>query len=225
MATKAAVIVLNQKEIFIWAIPPLSPQPPDFFDHHPIHIPPHFIIPIPGDIENQLSPELLIWSTLSSWYFGSSQPLYCDLLGLLNSGGDSTLHRFQLMIEPDFSTASLHLINTPEISPLEFRNVYFQDYMICEASLVSCFIYSNRNYDSDSSHGSCQDEYNQVGLYTGLTTDAFFSNGIIPSDGPAVNMLLPDIGSEYHLFPCPASGRFVRADPSDSDSVAVLDFF
>ena len=231
MATKTAVIILNENKIFIWAIPPLSPHPPDFFNHHPTHIPPLFIIPIPGDIENQLTPEFLRWNTLSSWYFGSSQPLYCDLLGLLNSGGDSTLHRFQLMIEPDLSTASLHLTNTPEISPHEFTDVYFEEYMICEASLVSHFMYSNRNYDSDSSHSSLQDQPRKFGVYTGLTTDACFANGIISSDGPAVNMPLPDIasGGAYRLFPCPASGRFLRVplvvDSGDRDSIDVLDFF
>ena len=217
MVTMTAVIILNEEQIFIWAIPPLSPQPPDFFDHHPTYIPPLFIISLPDDIE--ITPDFFRWTMLDSWYFGSSQPLYCDLLD-----GGSTMHRFRIMIEPDFSTASLHLINAPEISPHDFTYVYFQEYMVCEDTLVSCFMYSNRNYDSESSQGSSQ--YNQIGLYTGLTTNSCFANGIISRGGPAANMLLPDIGSEYRLFPCPASGRFVRVDNfGEPDSVAILDFF
>ena len=205
MATKAAVIVLNQKEIFIWAIPPLSPQPPDFFDHHPTYIPPHFIISILDDIE--ITSEFLRWTTLDSWYFGSSQPLYCELLC------PDFIHRFQIVIGPDLITASLRAINTSPISPHDPRQIYFPPLMICKDTLVACII------DSDV------DEYENLtvtGIYTGLTTP----NGIISHGGPAANMLLPDIGCAYDLFPCPASGRFVRVDNFDeSDSIVILDFF
>ena len=208
MVTKTAVIVLKKKEqIFIWAIPPLSPQPPDFFDHHPTHIPPLFIIPLPVEIDN--FPDFIGWNTISSWYFGSSQPLYCDMLCL-----DSTIHRFQIMIEPDLSTASLHVINASEITPHDLCNTDFSRYMICDDTLVSCFKYSNFS----------RRQYDQIGLYTGLTTNARIANGIISHGGPAANMLLPHIGG-YDLFPCPASGRFVRVDSDDLDSIAVLDFF
>ena len=212
MATKTAVIVLHDKEILIWAIPPLLPQPPDFFDHHPTHIPPLLIIPLPVDIK--IDPNFSKWNTISSWYFGSSQPLYCDLLG-----PGSTIHRFQIVIEPDLSTASLHVINTPEITPYDFTKVYLPAYMICEDTLVSYFIISNYNRDTR------QYQY-QTSLYTGLTT----ANGIISHSGPAANMLLSDIGPGFgprcSLFPCPASGRFVlQVDSGDSDSITVLDFF
>ena len=214
MATKTAVIVFHEKEILIWAIPPLSPQPPDFFDHHPTHIPPLFIIPLQVDIE--LDPDLTQWNTISSWYFGSSQPLYCDLLCQ-----DSTIRRIQIMIEPDLSAASLYVINIPEITRHDFTSVYLSKYMICEDTLVSHFSISN--YDPDThqylSYQPC--------LYTGLTT----ANDIISHGGPAANMLLPDLEPGSHGFdlsPCPASGRFVlhvRSGDSESDSIAVLDFF
>ena len=206
MATKTAVIVLHEKEILIWAIPPLSPQPPDFFDHHPIHIPPLFIIPILVDIE--IDTDFIEWNTISYWYFGSSQPLYCDLLVQ-----DSTIHRFQIVIEPDLSTASLHFINTPEITP--HGNVHLPAYMICEDTLVSYFMVSNYNLDT------LQHQY-QTSLYIGSTTAT--GNGII-SHGGAANMLLPDIGHGFDLFLCPASGRFVRVEYDDSVGIAVLDFF
>ena len=212
MATKTAVIVLYEKEVLIWAIPPLSPQPLDFFDHHPTHIPPLFIIPIPVDIE--VHPDTTIqWNTISRWYFGSSQPLYCDLLCRY------TIHRFQIMIEPDLSTASLYVINTPEITRQDFTDVFLPEYMICGDALVSDFTISNYIPDTH------QFQY-QPRLYTGLTT----ANGIISHGGPAANMLLPEFerGSDwFDLFPCPASGRFVLrvCSGGDSDSVAVLDFF
>ena len=211
MATKTAVIVLHEKEILIWAIPPLSPQPPDFFDHHPTHIPPLLIIPLPADIE--VDPDLTQWNTISSWYFGSSQPLYCDLLCQ-----DSTIHRIQIMIEPDLSTASLYVINIPETTRHDFTDVYLSPYMICEDTLVSHFSISNYYPDT------YQYQY-QPCLYTGLTT----ANDIISHGGPAANMLLPDIepGSDgFDLFLCPASGRFLLHVRSGySDSIAVLDFF
>jgi hypothetical protein len=218
MATNNAVIILREEEILIWAIPPLSPQPPDFFDHNPTFIPPLFIIPLSDNIGPD--SEYIRWNTISSWYFGSSQPLYCDMLC-----EDCTLHRFEIMLEPDLSTASLHVINTSEITPHDFGGVYLPEYMICGDTLVSWYMDSNYNPES------LGDQY-QGGIYTRLTTAACqcFANGIISHGGPAANMLLPDIGHEYDLFLCPASGRFVRVDfgASDSDStssIAILDFF
>ena len=207
MATKSTVIVLKNEKIYIWAIPPLSPQPPDFFDHHPTYIPPRFIIPIPNEIE--ISPEFHQWITISSWYFGSSQPLYCDLVCV-----DSTIHRFQIIIDPGLITASLRVINSSSISPHNPREVYFPTYMICEDTLVSCFMF----YKPDT---AAYQNQTVTGLYTGLTT----AYGIISHGGPAANMLLPDIGCTYDLFPCPASGRIVRVECGFSDRIAVLDFF
>ena len=38
MVTKTAVVVLHEEVILIWwAIPHLSPQPPDFFDYNPTY--------------------------------------------------------------------------------------------------------------------------------------------------------------------------------------------
>ena len=123
------------------------------------------------------------------------------------------------MIEPDLSTATLYVINTPETTRRDFTRVYLPEYMICEDTLVSFFTISEFNRDTR------QNQY-QPCLYTGLTT----ANGIISPGGPAANMLLPEIerGSNgYDLFPCPASGRFILrvCTGGDLDSVAVLDFF
>ena len=115
--------------------------------------------------------------------------------------------RFKLIIKPDFSDASLHVINSSELDFHNFYYVSFQSYRICEDTLVSFWI------DID-------DQY-RCGVYTGLTS-ARFAN-IISDGGFAARMLLPDIGDEYRLFPCPAFGRFVRLD--GNNSVSVLDFF
>ena len=169
-----------------------------FFDHNPTHIPPLFTIPFPDGIE--LDFERLRWNTIDPWYLGSSQPLYLDA-----SCQDSKHHKFQIMLKPDLSTASLHVINTSELTPHDFNDVIFEDYRICEDTLVSCWFHWDRS---------------KGGVCTGLTS-ARFAN-FISHDGPAAKMLLPDIGGDYTLYCCPASGRFVRLDYCNR--VAVLDF-
>ena len=111
------------------------------------------------------------------------------------------------MLKPDLSTTSLHVV-TSELTPHNFNDVIFEDYRICEDTLVSCWFYS----PWDQLRG---------GVYTGLTS-ARLAN-FISHGGPAAKMLLPDVGCEYDLYCCPASGRFVCMD--GSDRVAVLDFF
>ena len=205
MATNTAVIVLHVEAISIWAIPPLSPQPPVFFDHNPTHTPPLLTIPFPDYIE--LNSNHIQWNTTTSWYFGSSQPLYFDSLCR-----DSKLYRFQITLKPDLSTASLHVINTSDLTPHDFNHVTFQNYTICEDTVVSCWFHASSNWD----------QY-QLGVYTGLTSARFAND--ITLGGPATNlgMLLPDIEQVYNLFWCAASGRFVCV--YSSSRVAVLDFF
>ena len=200
MATKTAVIILCGEAVLICAIPPLLPQPPDFFDHNPTHMPSLFTIPFP-DISRH--PPRKDWNTMSPWYFGSSQPLYFDMLCQ-----DFKLHRFQISLQPDLSAASLHVINVSEQTPHDFDYVIFKNYRICEDTLVSCWTYSDW-------------DYYQCGIYTGLTSPPFAND--ISHGGPAAKMLLPDIEYKSVLFLCPASGRVVRLD--NNNSVAVLDFF
>jgi hypothetical protein len=195
-----AVIVLCEEAILILAIPPLSPQLPDFFDDNPTRIPPLFVIPFPDGIV--LHSELIQWKMISSWYFCSSH-LYFDILCQ-----DRKLHRFQIMLKPDLSTASLQVINT-ELPPYDFKYASFQSYRICEDALVSCLIYFG-------------DHKYQCGVYTTGLTSARFSN-VISHGHPAAKMLLPDIGLEYGLVSCPASGRFVLL--VEDNTVVVLDIF
>lgn len=142
---------------------------------------------------------------MSPWYSGSSQPLYLALIC-----EDPSLHRFQIMLEPDLSTASLHFISTSETNPPDFDNLCFEDYMICEDILVSCGFYDNQD-----------DPYQyQCGEYKGLKSTRF---AVISHGGPGAKIILPGIGNEYRLFSCPVSGRFVLLD--SSNSVVVLDIF
>ena len=204
MATETAIIILCQKAILIWAIPTLSPQlDSSFFDDSLTHNPPPlFTIPLPDGIVS----ECFNCKSISSWYFSSSRPIYFDMMC-----PDSKVHRFQVMLKPDLSSASLHVINTYEPTPHDFRHIRYRgDYRICEDTLVFCWMYRDRS----------RHQY-QCAVYTGLTS-ARFAN-VISHGSPATKMLLPDIGHYDRLFLCPASGRLVCLN--SSNSVAVLDFF
>ena len=205
MATKTAVIILGKKSASIWAIPPLLPQPPDFSNYNARNMAPLFTIPFPDSIG--LNSERMRWKTISSWYSGSSQPLYFDALC------QGKLHRFQIVLKPDLSTASLRVMNASEPTqaiPHNFDHVIFQDYRICEDSLVSCW-----------KHKYFHRLNERWGLYTGSWSTRFAY--INSQGGPAAEMLLPVIGRNYVFSLCPASGRFVLVD--SSSRLAVLDFF
>ena len=93
MATEIAIIALCEEAVFIWAIPLLSPQPPNFSDRNPTVIPPLFKIPFPDGFLPH--PYYNRWNTVDHWYYGSLQHLYFDILC-----EDSKLHRFRIMLEP-----------------------------------------------------------------------------------------------------------------------------
>ena len=200
MATKTAVIVLCEEVVLIWAIPPLLPQLPEFLDPNPTHLPPPlFMIPFPDISHHNLRKG---WITISSWYFGSSHPLYFGILC-----EDSKLHRFQILLQPDLSSASLHVINISEQIPHDLNYVFFGDYSICEDTLVSSFHSDHFQY--------------QCGVYMGLMSPSF-ANGI-SHGGSAAKISLPEVGKPRVLFSCPASGRFGCL--TDTNTIAVLDFF
>ena len=124
-------------------------------------------------------------------------------------------YRFKIELKPDLSTASLHAIYNPGLTPQSAFEGFtlLEGYMICEDNLVSFWLYERND---DEAH--CE-------VYT-EPMSACFDNAISHS-GPAVKMLLPDIGreSEYVAYPCPASGRFVRHCRDSNNRIAVLDFF
>ena len=159
MATKTAIIVICQVAILIYAIPPLSPQPPDFSNLTPTHIPLLFTIPIPDAIVHHSGPVEL--KTLHSWYFGSTS-LYFDMF----FGGDySKLYRFQIILKADLSTAFLHVINSSErrITPRDFSFVILQDYRLCDDTIISYWFYDDHDHPG---------QYN-CGVYMGLNFSRF----------------------------------------------------
>ena len=110
------------------------------------------------------------------------------------------------MLKPDLRTASLHFINST--SEFGYFNYIYEDYRICDDTLVSCWFYDD--YD---------DEPYQCGVYMGLTFNRFHVITQLESydEGPRRRP------NEYHVFSCPASGKFVLLN--DRNSVVVLDFF
>ena len=96
-----------------------------FFEHFPAYLPPPlFTIPFPDGI----GPERIGRNTMSSWNFCSSHSLYFNMMCQ-----KSKLHRFQMILEPDLSTASLNVRNTHEPVPHDiYCYVFFHDYRICE---------------------------------------------------------------------------------------------
>lgn len=134
MATNTTVIVLFEEAVKIWAIPPLSPQRPDFSDRNPTtHIPPLFTLLFPDGIAR---PHARIrCNTISSWFFGSSHPLYFDIFCQF-----SKLQRLQIILKPDLSSASLHVINTCELLMISkmysFKNTGFARIILFPAGLI-----------------------------------------------------------------------------------------
>ena len=175
--TKSAIIVLCGKGVLVWAIPPLLPHSLDhFLDDNPTHLPPLFEIPFPDHIDNL---GIRSWNTITSWYFGSWDSIYFDLLLR-----DYTIERFKLIVKPDLSDASLHVINTFKLPPL-IRFQYFKHYAylndrICEDTLVSFW---------GSSIYRC-------GVYAGLKS-------------AEVDLMYMIDGYSSYSSLCPASGKLV----------------
>ncbi|KAF8800465.1 hypothetical protein BYT27DRAFT_6832561 [Phlegmacium glaucopus] len=144
---------------------------------------------------------------MSSWYFGSSQPLYFDMVHPRHP----ELQRFKIIIKPDLSDATLHFINTLQLTPRDFERVATPSTSnICEDTLVSF--------------------PDQCGIYTGSISLSHTTNTISQGDSYVVSMLLPvdGCGSSHSL--CPASGRFVHLDwyydyyPGRTSRIVVVDF-
>ena len=143
--------------------------------------------------------------TISSWYVGSWGSVDFEIFHT-----DSKLQRFKIIIKPDLSDASLHLINMSEITSgdfLESLKVSREEgYRICEDALV--YFWSNR--------------FMTWGVYVGLTS-APFTN---------VVKQWSEIFDSFSL--CPTSGRFVYINsggvfgtPSliNSSGIVVVDLF
>ena len=116
----------------------------------------------------------------------------------------SKVQRFKIIIKPDLSDASLHVINMSKIISddlIECLYRVYGGYRICEDSLV-CF-WKNRF---------------KTGAYAGLIS-APFTNVVTRWNGPG-----------YIKSLCPASGRYVCCSEGRSESIfssklVVVDLF
>ena len=122
--------------------------------------------------------------TATSWYFESSESIYFDIIY-----ADSRLQRFKIIIKPDLSDASLHVINSiPIIISNDLMESFMrywthQGYRICEDYLVCIW-----------------DDHDDTtwGAYAGLTS------------APSTKVIAQMDGCVESL--CPTSGRFVYRD-------------
>ncbi|KAF8801190.1 hypothetical protein BYT27DRAFT_7342089 [Phlegmacium glaucopus] len=200
LITKTAIVVLHEEGIWIWAIPPLA-QPANFDHENLARLPPLIRLKFPDGLA--LHPEPPTWITMSSWYFGSSQPLYFDMV----HAGHLRLQRFKLIIKPDLSDATLHFINTLQLNAHDSEDMGTPSTSnICDDILV-CF----------------WDTFNQYGVYTGSII-SHPTNTISHRDPSVLSMLLPLDGCGHSHSLCPASGRLVHLDWGDIDRIVVFDF-
>ena len=131
--------------------------------------------------------------TVTSWYFGSWDSVYFDVLYL-----DSDLQRFKLIIKPDLSDASLHLINIPVTIPDDLTDslaIYnlTEGYSICDDTLV--YFWDNRK---------------MWGIYYAGLMSAPFTDVVARWDGHIDSI-------------CPTSGRFVYGIDSDDGDGTFID--
>jgi hypothetical protein len=156
-------------------------------------MPPLFNIPFPDGIVRH---EIFEWNRASSWYSGSWESVYFDIIYT-----DSIIQRFKIIIKPDLSDVSLHVINMSEfVSDGLLKYPESEDdhnvcdgYRLCEDALVYFWI-NGRTW----------------GAYAGLTS------------APCTNVVTRLNGHINSL--CPTSGRFVY-HTDDSDGIAVVDLF
>ena len=195
-ATKTAIIVFCKEGILIWDIPPLSPHPSYFSSHTLERIAPLFKISFPDGIVRHTP--ILRFITVSSWYFGSLDSLYFDILY-----ADSKLQRFKIIVKPDLSDTSIQVINSSIIISKALKKAFERlttcdTYSICEDALVYFCNYPRKG---------------QWLTYAGLTS-APFTNVVTQSKG-CINSL------------CPTSGRFAYRDVTGygRERVAVVDIF
>ena len=137
--------------------------------------------------------------TVSSWYFGSRESFYFDTL---YTGTRRSFQRFKIIIKPDLSDSTLHVMNMSEIfleDLLESLKAYraCADYRICDDALV--YYWETRNH---------RDRW---GAYTGLTS-APYTNIVTRSNEEVQVQSL-----------CPSSGRFVYY--TDDRRLVVVDLF
>ena len=138
------------------------------------------------------------WMTVTPWHLASLESFHFDVLYT-----NSKLQRFKIIIKPDFSDSSIHVINKPEVisdknflSQLELDEDCPGHYRICDGAHV--YFWNN---------------YKRWNTFTGMTSAPFTNIVSQWTSGHQVDSL------------CPASGRYVYRDRSWSDKIYVVDLF
>jgi len=189
------MVVLCERKILAYRVPPLLPQPPRFLDHdHRTRFSggPFFRFPLPDYERYNKYWEKLVFP----WYSCPSQPLYFSVF----CSGPGLQH-FEIIINPDQSAVSVHFMN---ISPVPEDYSGVGPYNICDDTLVSC------SRESIMFPDTCT-------IYIGSTSPNINSHPIL------ANVLLSGSqGSVPSL--CPASGRAVYLDRRNNHRLTVLDF-
>ena len=191
------IIVLCDHKVLVWGIPPLSPHPPDFIDENPTHISPLLTTSLPDDITRNY--KRIRWEMILDWYAGSSQSIH---LGV--STEDLNIHHVEIVIKPDLSDISLHVIHTWQLAP-GFQPLLRHQYHIFE------------DYTHVSQAYVMNDRKGKMHIWS---TSSRPPNVISPESPIILTLSLPRV---YAITSsCPASGRFVYVN--FSHKIVVLDF-
>jgi hypothetical protein len=194
------IIVLHNHKVLIWGIPPLSPHPPDFLNDN-THISPLLKTSLPDDITR--NSEGIQWEMILDWYAGSSQSIH---LGV--STEDSNIHNVEIVIKPDLSDISLHVINTCQLT-CNFHTILCPQY---QYHILEDHTHVSQVYVMDDHEGKMH-----------IRSMSSRPPNIISPESPIkLTLLLP--GAHKRVTSCPASGRFVYCQQNNYREITVVDF-
>ena len=193
------IIALCNHKVLVWGIPPLSPHPPDFLHQNPTHISPLLKTSLPDDIIR--NSECIVWETILDWYAGSSQSIH---LGVSAEDWDLN-HDVKIVIKPDLSDISLHVINTCQLVP-DFCTILRPQYHIFEDHT-----HVSQPYIIDKDEGRIHMR----------STSSRLPN-ILPERPIILKLSLP--GLRVLPSSCSASGRFVYFPWDHCHEIVVVDF-
>jgi hypothetical protein len=197
------IIVLDDHEVLIWGIPPLSPHPPDFLNDNPTHISPLLKTSLPDHIA-PISHNIW-WEMILDWYAGSSQLIH---LGISPEYLGSIIHDVEIVIKPDLSDIFLYVINTCQFAR-GFDSIYEPQYHILEDHTHVSEVHVVKNDESR--------------IYI-RSTSSPPPNIISPESPISLKLSLPGLGADDTSTSCPASGRFVYFLRNNYLEIVVVDF-
>ena len=153
---------------------------------------------MPDDITR--NSEHFRWETILNWYVGSSPSIHT---GVLAKDLDLNIHNVKIVIKPDLSDISLHVINTCQLTP-GLRSILIPQYHILE----------------DHTHVS-EVHVSEVGV-TNNDNEIYIRS--TPESPIFLRLSLPGLGALNMSTSCPASGRVVHFAPNNLHQIVVVDF-